>query len=79
MPGVDLEAEAGGEAGRPQQPQRVVGEGALGDRAQEAALEVGEAVEGVEDLSPAERHGGGPDREVAEGEVGLDPARRAGR
>ena len=65
--GVDLEAELGGEARRPQQPQRVLGEAALADRPQHAALEVGEAAEGVDRLAAGERHGDGADREVARG------------
>ena len=70
--GLDLESQAGGEAGGAQQAQRVGGEAALADRAQPAALEVGEAAEGIERLAAAERHRDRADSEVALAEVGLD-------
>ena len=70
--GVDLELELGGEPRGAQQAQRVGGEAALADGAQEAPLEVGEAAVRVDRLAAGERDGDGADREVALGEVGLD-------
>ena len=49
--GVDLEVEAGGEAGGAQEAQRVLLEAPRPDRAQDAALEVGEAAGRVDRLA----------------------------
>ena len=76
---VGRQAVAGEEPGRPQHPQRVVGEGHLGRqrRAQHAGGQVGHAAERVDELGhlalgagDAQRHG--VDREVAPRQVGLD-------
>ena len=70
--GVDLELELGREPRRAQQPQRVGGEAALADHAQEPPLEVGEAAVRV-DRRRRRRAARRPRRrEVALGEVGLD-------
>ena len=71
-PRVDLQPEAGGEPRGAQQAQRVRGEAALADDAQDAALEVAQAAVGVERLAARERHGDGADREVALRQIGLD-------
>src|SRR5205085_7055784 len=70
--GVDLEAQAGREAGGAQEAQRVLLEAPRPDRAQDATLEVGEAAVRVDRLARGERHGDGADGEVALREVGLD-------
>ena len=77
--GIDLQAQLGGEAGGAQQAQRVGGEAALADRAQQAAVEVGEAAEGIDRLAAGQWHGDGADREVARGQVGVDPGPPQGR
>ena len=71
---VDLEAELGGEPGRAQDSQWVVGEAELGDRAQDAGLDRLDAP-GRVDRHAARVGGGDRDRvgrEVALGEVVLD-------
>ena len=71
---VDLEAELGGEPGRAQDPQRVVGEAALGDRAQDAGLDAATPPVRVDRRAAGSASGDGDrvDREVAQGEVLLD-------
>ena len=72
---VRLQVEPGDEAGRPQHPQRVVGEGDLGveRRAQPAGGQVGQPVERVDELQLGQAEGHGVDGEVPAGQVGLDP------
>ena len=67
---LELERVPGGEPRRAQQPQRVLGEGAAGRRAEAARPGVGEAAGGVERVAAAER-----DRDRVHGEV----ARARGR
>ena len=68
---VGRQAETGDEPGRPQHPQRVVGEGDLGvERGpQPPGGQVGEAVERVDELHLGQAQGHGVDGEVPAGEV----------
>ncbi len=70
--GLQLQLQLGGEPRGAQQAQRVVGEGALADHPQQAAIEVGKTAVGVERAAALQRHRDRADREVAGGEVGLD-------
>ena len=70
--GIDLQLQAGGEPGRPQETQRIGGEAALAHDPQDAAVEVGEAAVGIDRLAAGERHGDRADGEVALRQIGLD-------
>jgi hypothetical protein len=70
--GLDLQPELAGQAGRPQHPQRIVGEALLAHHSQPAGLEVGLPAMGIEQRTAVERLGERVDREVAAGEVLLD-------
>src|SRR5439155_11819251 len=67
------EAELVREPYRAQEPQRVVFEDRLGNRAKNARLEVGCSAERIDRLAALQRAGDRVDREVAAGEVGFDP------
>ena len=68
-----LKAELVREPDRAQEPQRVVFEDRLRDRAKNPRLEVGCSAERIHRLAPPQRAGDRVDREVAAGEVGFDP------
>ncbi len=71
---LDPEAELGDEADRPHHPQRVVVEGLDGrdGGAQQGAGEVGEPVEGVDQLEGGQAHRHRVDGEVTAGEIALE-------
>ena len=71
--GIEREPEFGAQPGRAEDPQRVVGEGALGDRPQDPRLEIGGGALRVDDLAAVgELKRDRVDREVALAQVGLD-------
>ena len=72
--GIGLEAEASGEAGGPQHPERVVVEGdpRVERRAQAPADQVGQAAVGVQQLHAGQLERHGVDREVPPREVDRD-------
>ena len=72
--GVRVEAELGGEPGRPHHPQRVVGERVLGrpGGADAPGEEVVEALVGVDEGLLGQADGHRPDREVAADEVVVE-------
>ena len=71
---VDFQPEAGGDPGPAHDPERVVHEAARGDGPQPAPLQVGEPAIRVKGgrCQVGERDRDRVDREVAQGEVGLD-------
>ena len=71
-PRVDLEGEVGGKPAGAQQAQRVLGEAALPDHAQQATVEVGEPPVRVDRLAARKWHRYRADREVAPRQIGLD-------
>ncbi len=73
--GGRLQLESGDEPGGPEHPQRVVGEGDLGveRRAQPVHGQVGQAVEGIDQLEIGKPQGHGVDGEVPTGEIVFDP------
>ena len=70
--GIGLQAQAGGDPGRPQDPDRIVGERAARGGAQGRRLEVAEAAGRIERRSAVERNRDRVDGEVAEPQIELD-------
>jgi hypothetical protein len=70
--GIERQAQLRSQPRRPQQSQGVIGEAALRDGPQDAPLEVGHAVIGVQRRAPLEGNRHRPDGEVTRREVGLD-------
>ena len=75
---VDLEVQFGRESHEPQQPQRIVAKRLVGDRTQDARLNIVERTRHRHHVAAGEVHRDGVDGQIAAQQVGGDPVGSAG-